>query len=301
MAVGGLALVVLATLAGFMADWHSFFDWFADFRLVYIFCAMVPVVLWLRRDHRVVAVAAATIAVNAAVLAPWASRPLDGCTPELVTVSINAFGTYSDPDVLREQVQDADPDILFASELTLQNRDMLMAMFPHHQWSPEASYLGLFSKHPIAKVDLLFGPGLRPYYNAVLETPEGRVRVLGAHAFPPFDGLRASYRNGTIEHLAALAEASAEPVILLGDLNVTMFSPHYAPLIDAGLANVRRGRGVKATWPAISPIIPIDHIAHSDDFKVCEAVVGESFGSDHLPLRAGLARVHESIGVVATR
>lgn len=69
-----------------------------------------------------------------------------------------------------------------------------------------------------------------------------------------------------------------------------MFSPHYQALEQAGLKNARLGRGVNATWPSFSPLrIPIDHILHSEELQTCGVEVGESFSSDHLPLRASLA------------
>ena len=86
---------------------------------------------------------------------------------------------------------------------------------------------------------------------------------------------------------AEAARDSPEPVLLIGDLNVTMFSPHYEQIEDAGMTNARAGRGVQPTWPDWSPVrIPIDHVLVSDEFEVCEMEVLDSFGSDHLPVLA---------------
>ncbi|NET13198.1 MAG: endonuclease/exonuclease/phosphatase family protein, partial [Okeania sp. SIO1H6] len=91
------------------------------------------------------------------------------------------------------------------------------------------------------------------------------------------------------------------PVILAGDLNITMWSPDYHKLEqETGLRNSRLGFGIIPTWPArfnnsvllyiLSRFfqIPIDHCLISSEIKVVNvntrANSGLNLGSDHLPL-----------------
>ena len=67
---------------------------------------------------------------------------------------------------------------------------------------------------------------------------------------------------------------------ILGDLNVSPWSPHFGGLLRES------GRGVQATWPTnLAPMrIPIDHCLVSPDVSVVGRRVGPDVGSDHFPI-----------------
>lgn len=289
MLFAGLVLVAGFTALAYLTGTGSSFDWFADFRGIYVFCAMFPLFAWIRHDWRVVAFAAAVIAANAPFVAPWAPTNMTSCEADITAVTINAFGNHSDRDQLVDRLTEYDADIVFVSEIVGDTEPRVSAMYPHSVFYPEARTIGLFTKYPVLESELRYAPGPRPYVIALLDTPRGPLRVIGAHAVAPFDVEGSKLRNADVLELATIAATFEEPTLLLGDLNVTVFSPHYQPLEVAGLRNVRHGQGVNGTWPNFSPIrIPIDHVLATDELQACDVTVGESFESDHLPLIAGL-------------
>ena len=83
------------------------------------------------------------------------------------------------------------------------------------------------------------------------------------------------------------------PLVICGDFNATTLSPVYRAL-SRGLSDVRRTeRRVRGgTWPSSRPLLCIDHMFVSPEFRVrsCsvarDAVTREA--SDHLPLVAVL-------------
>jgi endonuclease/exonuclease/phosphatase (EEP) superfamily protein YafD len=87
-----------------------------------------------------------------------------------------------------------------------------------------------------------------------------------------------------------VAQAARErygPTLVLGDLNVTPWSPHFRALLREGrLADSARGFGWQASWPAYSlPLrIAIDHCLVSAEFTVLRRRLGPHVGSDHLPV-----------------
>jgi len=286
--VACLGLLVLATLAGFLSGVHPLFDWFADFRAIYAVCALLPLIAFVRADRRVAAVAALVVSANLGLIARWMPDEQPECAANTSVMSVNAFGHRSDHVQLAALADAQAADVLFVSELTPSLKDRLAARHPDHAWNPVAPGIGLFARHPIAAVEWREAGG-RHFLVATLDTPQGPLRVIGAHPPPPVTADVAAARNQTLQRLGEAAAETNLPTVLLGDLNVTMFSPHYAPVESTGLRNVRDGRGVHATWPAKSPLrIPIDHILHSKHSSVCEVQVLPSFGSDHLPLQAGL-------------
>lgn len=291
LAVGGLVLLALVTLFGFGAELHPYLDWFAHFRAIYIlFAVAAAVVLAVQRRPEVVG-ALALLVANAIPVAPYLARPVaqPACAPTVSALSINAYGEASDHDALLALIEAEDPDILWVSELREPLKNRIVKDYPDHVWRDYYEHYGLFSKYPIEGGRFELAPNGRPTFNVVVITPHGPLRVIGAHPSSPSNADAMRNRNVMLGQIADAARASVEPVLLLGDLNTTMFSPHYRALEDAGLVNARAGRGVQPTWPNYSPPplrIPIDHVMATSDVEICEMEVGEDFGSDHLPLRA---------------
>jgi endonuclease/exonuclease/phosphatase (EEP) superfamily protein YafD len=82
-------------------------------------------------------------------------------------------------------------------------------------------------------------------------------------------------------------EAQTHPALLVGDLNLTMFSPEYRRFTkDLHLKNARKGFGPLGTWPAWVPFarLPLDHCLVQGDLAVVNCMVGPDIGSDHLPI-----------------
>ena len=93
-------------------------------------------------------------------------------------------------------------------------------------------------------------------------------------------------RNRQLDELARLV-VSREWVLVIGDLNVTPFSPYFRRLLDrSGLVDARQPQGIHVTWPAY-PIplwIPIDHGLASPGLPVTDVRRGPDVGADHYPL-----------------
>ena len=98
----------------------------------------------------------------------------------------------------------------------------------------------------------------------------------------------AAERDAQLRALATAISQSNGPTALIGDLNVTPWSPHFTSLTDAtGLRDARLGFGLNATWPSNLPWfcrIPIDHCLVSSDVSIESFEVGDPIGGDHLPI-----------------
>jgi endonuclease/exonuclease/phosphatase (EEP) superfamily protein YafD len=134
------------------------------------------------------------------------------------------------------------------------------------------------------------------------------VTLLAPHPHPPTD-VPWIYGDGSYRpnphnaldaaELAARATAGDGPVLLVGDLNFPMRSAGYRSLQASGLQDAwqEAGRGFGATWPAgfegfgipIPPLVRLDYVWHSRQFKALAAHTGAAYGSDHLPVVVTLA------------
>lgn len=92
---------------------------------------------------------------------------------------------------------------------------------------------------------------------------------------------------GFFAQLPRYVHRAASPVLLLGDLNVSPWSPYFRRLLrESGLRDSSQGRGVRPTWPTFNPLmlIPIDHCLYSPGIAIVNRQTGPHVGSDHFPV-----------------
>jgi vancomycin resistance protein VanJ len=119
----------------------------------------------------------------------------------------------------------------------------------------------LLSRHPIvwSQVHDLNGFAL---IDALVQTPSGLLRVYVAHLASPKTPGQTAIRRQQLDQLGLLLRDSAEPVLLLGDLNLSTISPHWQRFAaDANL--LRPASAPTGTWPSWLGALgaDIDHIA----------------------------------------
>jgi endonuclease/exonuclease/phosphatase (EEP) superfamily protein YafD len=313
---GGLLIMLAglagATLATLLARQWWVFDGLTHFRLQYL-CAglLLALGLALLRSR------AGLIALLFATWHGWiwwdvaeASGRSQCAGRALSVVAFNLEWSNPTPDAAVEALRAMAPDILMVAENWRDWGPHLEALaedFPGRapaDWRT-ADRPTLFSKFPIldsetvrpfdgvvagsdpllARAAWAFG-----YERAVLDLGDGaRVTVVGVHAPYPLGAGVAALRHRYLAQLAAALAAVEGPLILLGDLNATPWSPDYRDLVaSAGLVSASGGH--IATWPVWSWIlrVPIDHILVRGGLTVLDAQRGPDLGSDHFPVVASL-------------
>ena len=108
------------------------------------------------------------------------------------------------------------------------------------------------------------------------------------HSAGRWNGAERAFERAA-EVAAALAD---QPVLLMGDLNVTPWSPVFARLLkDGDLRDASGARGLTTTWPAncLWCGVLIDHVLVDPKLAVIGSRVAQDIGSDHRPVVAELA------------
>ena len=197
---------------------------------------------------------------------------------------------------LSQLVDRVQPDILGLMEVNtewLENLETVLEQYEfrieHPRENPEG--LALYSKMPVTQSkSVLFGKSVKPAIVATIEATEGEFEVILAHLPWPLGADSSAQRNSQLQEMASYVRATDKQVLLLADLNTTMWSPHYREFEKkSGLTNARAGYGIGATFPSIPVIsIPIDHILMTSPSKIGIFKVHESVGSDHLPISASI-------------
>jgi endonuclease/exonuclease/phosphatase (EEP) superfamily protein YafD len=129
-----------------------------------------------------------------------------------------------------------------------------------------------------------------PSIHARLKLESGKVfRLYAVHPEPPVPGESADSKERDAELILIAREIRKieEPVIVAGDLNDVAWS-HTTRLFQriSGLLDPRIGRGFYNTYNAKLPLLrwPLDHVFHSNHFKLVELKTLPNFNSDHFPV-----------------
>lgn len=245
-----------------------------------------------------------------ALFAVWPALPLvlpaDEPAPaggSLRMASVNLlWGTELDLPLL-DWLEREQPDVVFFCEIDPRRKELIARLaglgWPHQHlipgedaWDDDTWGRALVSKRPIHGFQVQ-EPG--SLLDGVVEFEGRPLRVIGAHPMRPGYMHDTARRNVTLARLGELA-AGSPAVVVLGDLNVTQFSPRWDELLEGGrLSDTRRGRGLMGSWRVQIPKLgwkpplprrPLDHVLLGDDLVVVDRRLGPDLGSDHLPVVA---------------
>jgi len=287
---------VVCTGAGYAGRFHWLLELFSHFRLQSTAALLVLMCVPLAaRRWRSFAFIAGVFAVHAVSLAPmWLEKPaagaVEGESIRAVLWNVNTANRRHE-DVI-SFLRRTNADVLLILEIDdrwLADLRRGLPDFEHVAAEPRGDNfgIGLFSKIP-------FEGGVRPMGLAFLPAVVARFQVgrvsfelIGVHALPPKNLRYAAHRNEMFDRLIELVPPLDGPVVLLGDLTVTPWSPYFSHLLDGtGLLDGRRGFGLRPTWPSrLGPLgIPIDHCLVSPGIGVRSFEVGPDAGSDHRAL-----------------
>jgi endonuclease/exonuclease/phosphatase (EEP) superfamily protein YafD len=152
--------------------------------------------------------------------------------------------------------------------------------------------LAVLSKLPFVSAEILdLGVKDSVHAHVVMNLDDTPVDIYAVHLMVPTTRDKAEVRN---RQLAALAEGMSltkNPRMLVGDMNITPFSPFFDDFLGAtGLVDTRRPFGFHITWPttAVPVWIPIDHCLADPSIPIVSVRQGPQIGSDHFPLEITL-------------
>lgn len=221
---------------------------------------------------------------------------LAGRSLTLTTANVNS-GNQSYADIEAE-VLESDSDVVAIVELSdglaRHLSQEFLKRYPYAVTELQDSRnfgIGLYSKVPFQQSRVIgFGNDSVPSIAATMVHEGQPIHVLATHTLPPMGAYACQHRN---RHLRLLAEHVWQhqqrvpdvPVVVLGDLNLTPWSPVFIDLLkDAQLTSAAAGRGWTPTWYAY-PVFPfglvLDHVLMTNGLCCHAYAVGGDVGSDH--------------------
>ncbi|HIK09722.1 MAG TPA: endonuclease/exonuclease/phosphatase family protein [Oscillatoriaceae cyanobacterium M33_DOE_052] len=295
----------LITLAGYFGKLHFILEQTSHLRLHYLLvniCLMV-VLLWLARQAKIaLAFCAFCLVINLAEIVPW-YLPLWGNNPSMTgqnlrVVASNVLRSNIDYSRVISWVRQEQPDLAVFLEIHndwSRELEKVKDILPYSLSYPQDGYYGvaIYSKLPLEN-GIYQEFGVKGIVSIVADvTVRGKkVTVIGTHPAAPLKVKYFHWRNIQLGEMSRYVSQLNQPTIVIGDLNITMWSPYYKDFIaSTGMRNARKGFGVQPTWYKKSPIfaIPLDHCLVSPEIQVLNSGVGDNVGSDHLPIIVDLA------------
>ncbi len=193
------------------------------------------------------------------------------------------------------------------------NPDVVLLAEPDERWLREVS--ALESEYPFTvlhPLDNAYGMALYsrlelvgeqlnffveddiPSITTQIKLPSGNlIDFYCLHPRPPVptESLRSDERDAELLLVGKIIKEADLPTIVAGDLNDVAWS-RTTKLFQkiSGLLDPRIGRGLYSSFHAHYPVIrfPLDHVFHSNHFRLAELERLPNIGSDHFPIYVAL-------------
>jgi len=233
------------------------------------------------------------------VCSPWTVLPFaenDSNAKGLKIMSWNIWCMNKTPDQVVKLIEGSNADVVVMVELGLDQTPVykqLERTYPYCHWIPERSSRG------IAVLSRIEGTRFRTIDLADQDMPaieatvpetiaHSSFHIIGVHTLSPGLRKRTLVRNRQLQALAEWASSLKNKAVIMGDLNITPWSPPFSRMLHQGnLADSRWYRGNYASWPTDLGFlgIPIDHALVTKGTTVVHRSVGPlAPDSDHRPI-----------------
>ncbi|NER81947.1 MAG: endonuclease/exonuclease/phosphatase family protein [Leptolyngbya sp. SIO1D8] len=304
--LGILGLTAISLLTSHYG-WKLYLEVFSHFQLQYLILSLFSlIILALTRYTRLFLVGLICTTLLATQIVTWYWPPKflmsgDRGNFRILIANVNtrnkqyaevlAFTRQEDPDLaLFMEVDEA-----WITQLNDLSQDL-----PYFSGEGRSSNFGiaLYSRYAFEEMQLkVFGDDRTPSLVGELKINNQPLFLVGTHPLPPARSHFFHSRNRQLDLIGQHLQTTQKPQLLIGDLNISMWSPYYKRLMrQTGLKNARKGFGLLPSWPTQGtypqmptwmPLlfsIPIDHCLLSSGIEVVDVYVGPKLGSDHHPL-----------------
>jgi endonuclease/exonuclease/phosphatase (EEP) superfamily protein YafD len=209
-------------------------------------------------------------------------------------------------DAVVTQIRNSNPDVLAVLELSTRLANRLEQEFaidyPHRVTRPmdRGNFgIGVYSRHPLDQVNVFTLNDSIESISAIVKSDELKYRIVATHPFPPIGKSGFEKRNSHLFDLADRVIAFRRdqpklPVVVMGDLNLTPWSPIFGAFATRSLLTRGANRfDLTPTWYAKNHFIfglVLDHVLLSEELCCYSKEVGDDIGSDHRAVTTQIGR-----------
>jgi len=305
--IGALTLFFsLLTLGSLLGRFYWLLDILSHYHLQYTVGLTLCLLglIYVRSASRALLLPVIALLINLYLVVPF-FLPLSTPTTHAATanaplrvMAMNISTSNAGYEKVVALISERQPDVIFLSEV---REDLLAVLrtelgeaYPYLHAEPSRMTLGLafLSRQPFQRVETVSLDGRsRRYLRAEIDWQGKSVVLLGIHPLPPMRKAWSLSRDQEIAQMGEIANATAHPLILLGDLNASPWSTPMRRLhATTPLRYALQGHGIWPTWHLAGVLLgaPLDYILVSPAWRVEDYLEGGDIGSDHVPVQADL-------------
>ena len=212
----------------------------------------------------------------------------------LKMISINIYSGNDDYKYLKDYLTEEKADVIVLQELTpawQKHVDFIRKEYPYYKEEVRSNNFGIaiYSKTPLTKVSTInYIDEMHPSILAEISVDAKPVSILATHPVPPLPN-QARFERRNKQYELMKQEIDALPnknIVLIGDLNSTVYSPNFKLVQSDKMKDARSGFGLNNSWNAMIPILRtnIDQCWVSTPIKVTNFYRGKDIKSDHFPI-----------------
>lgn len=223
--------------------------------------------------------------------------------PKIKIITSNVLMTNKSSGKLLKLVEHHQPDVLVTLETDEWWENALSSLhddYPYRIAKPLDNLYGMhvYSKHKLSNITVvdLIQKDIPSMHCELHLDDNTSIKCHFLHPAPPSptENETATPRDKELLLIADKVSPKLAPTIVTGDLNDVAWSPTTRAFRKkSGLLDPRMGRGFFNTFHAqhIFARWPLDHVFHSEHFRLIELKRLESIDSDHFPLYSSFAIV----------
>jgi endonuclease/exonuclease/phosphatase (EEP) superfamily protein YafD len=297
-------LLLAVTVFSALGTFHWVLELFSHFKPYYaVVCLLCALALLLLQAWRWMALALVLALWNGYPVAQvllQAKAPAVKTARQLTVFHFNVGRLHEQPSrvtsYLQRHAKAIDIAVLLEATTDFDTAlDEIKELYPHQIRHLEDTPFGivLLSKHPFTMDMISFIPTERyPHIEASIKLPDRATTLAfyALHAPPPLSADMAAARNAKLDYIAReAAKKSAATPIVVGDFNVTPWSPYFQSFVSASkLRDARNARHFDHTWPVTFDHayvgLATDHSFAHPSLPLIKRVIGPDLGSDHMPV-----------------
>ncbi len=300
-----IIIVFLFSVVSYFSHIYHIFDLLCHFRLQYflilslIFFLFMPFNKKIKVGRIYITLMTLAIVMNFIELVPFlkfSKHQVAAANNELSILLSDANVDKNNYKKLSSLIANKEADIVILQGIKQDQASKLQyigAGYPYKYSKPRFDRFGLavFSKYKMYNIKLAT-VGLYDIPVITFDTiVNGKdVSLLTMQGCPSTHQKYYENRNEMLNTAAVWSNSKPNPVIMVGNLNVSMYSENYKQLIkDTKLKNVADTTGLYASWTTKLPFllwIPIDMLLYKGDIKLIDFNTLKKVGSDHYPVVA---------------
>lgn len=296
--VGITAALGVLSVGGFFGAYAYLLNLASHFRLQYTIISLAGSIILLSLGRRKFSLLLLGIALlNVIEIVPLYQKPARRTGSVQANFSLlqaNVLSENQQHQRLIHEVRRLNPNIVVLEEVTQAWYEALQPLreeYPYVIHTLDRSNLGVMvmSNVTLHETELIdFDDDRLPSLITELQVNGHVIDLIATHPPSPRNRKRFKLRNAQLYALARKFSHHPNPLMMVGDLNITSFSPVFDRFIrQVDLYDSRQGYGVQPSWPArywLPARIALDHCLLSSSLRVKKRELLSSIGSDHLPV-----------------